>query len=61
MSREELKKAMLLIQEECKRNYICDSCMVKQLIGEYCVEREPHQWTFKEYKEEMINCDRCGK
>ena len=61
MSREELKKAMLLIQEECKRNYICDSCMVKQLIGEYCVEREPHQWTCKEYKEEMINCDRCGK
>lgn len=46
MSREELKKAMLLIKEECKRNYNCDSCMVRELIGEYCQRREPAQWIF---------------
>lgn len=44
MSREELKKAMLLIKEECKRNYNCDSCMVREFSGEYCQRREPSQW-----------------
>lgn len=61
MSKEEIKKALRIIKEECKRNYNCNSCMFKQLTGVNCMAREPHQWTFKEYKEEMINCDRCGK
>ena len=60
MGREELKKAMLLIKEECNRNYNCDSCMFKQLIGVNCMAREPHQWTFIKEKE-ICYCDRCGK
>ncbi|MFQ9923772.1 MAG: hypothetical protein ACLRVU_09670 [Beduini sp.] len=60
MTYDELKRALLTIKEECKRNYNCDSCMVKQLIGEYCQRKTPEQWYFKE-KEEICCCDRCGK
>lgn len=60
MSREEIKKALLTIKQECDHRYNCDSCMVKRLTGMECLDHEPHEWTFKEDKE-TINCDRCGK
>ncbi len=61
MSREELKKALLTIKKECKRNYNCDHCMTKDILGTpHCLDIEPLEWTFKEDKE-TINCDRCGK
>lgn len=60
MSREELKRALLAIKQECDRNYNCDSCIIKQLTGMECLDHEPHEWIFKEDKE-IINCDRCGK
>ena len=60
MSREELKKALLTIKQECDHRYNCDSCIVKQLTGMECLDHEPYEWTFKEDKE-IINCDRCGK
>lgn len=64
MSREELKKAMVLIKEECKRNYNCDSCMVREFLGEYCQRRTPAQWVINKNEEiylktiERLKC--CG-
>ena len=60
MSREEIKKALLTIKQECDHRYNCDSCIVKQLTGMECLDHEPYEWTFKEDKE-IINCYRCGK
>lgn len=55
MTYDELKRALLTIKEECRHNYNCDSCMVKQLTGVACMDTEPDQWTFEEENEKLYN------
>ncbi len=65
MSREELKKALLTIKKECKRNHNCDHCMTKDILGTpHCLDIEPHQWFTNKNEEiylktiERLKC--CG-